>query len=230
MLEITWLGHSCFQLRLESGEVFLLDPWLENPKAPKDFKVERLDAILLSHGHFDHLGDVVNLSKKFSAPVVSNFEIARYLEMKGVEQAFDMNHGGTRTVGPISVSMTAAIHSSSMIEDGKIVYLGEPAGLVLHPPDGRRAYFAGDTAVFSDMALIKEIYQPELAFLPIGDHYTMGPREASVACRLLKPKKVIPMHYGTFPILTGTPKALADLIKDSGTEVWELQPGKPVKW
>jgi L-ascorbate metabolism protein UlaG (beta-lactamase superfamily) len=141
-----------------------------------------------------------------------------------------MNKGGTQQVGPLSVTMTDAVHSCGILDDGNIIYGGEAAGFVVGLPDGRKFYFAGDTNVFTDMQLIHEIYRPELAFLPIGDLFTMSPREAAVACRFLKAKKVIPMHFGTFPPLTGTPEQLAELIKDLDTEVWPLEIGKPVQW
>jgi L-ascorbate metabolism protein UlaG (beta-lactamase superfamily) len=126
--------------------------------------------------------------------------------------------------------MTHALHSSGIQEDGKLIYGGEAAGYILHLPDGRNAYFAGDTAVFSDMALYAELYRPELAFLPIGDFYTMGPKQAALACRMLKPKKVIPMHYGTFPALAGTPQELAALTGGMGVEVWPLKAGEAGQW
>ena len=141
-----------------------------------------------------------------------------------------MNKGGSQKAGPITVTMTHAVHSCGILDDGKIIYGGEAAGYVLHLDDGRAVYFSGDTNVFSDMHLIEQLYHPELAFLPIGDLYTMSPREAAMACRLLKPKQVIPMHFGTFPPLTGRPEQLAELIKDLPTKVMALEPGKPVSW
>src|SRR5215470_6228072 len=232
MIEITWLGHGTYKIRLESGEVVLVDPWLEgNPSYPKDHNFDRVDAILVSHGHFDHIHDVLPLAQKFSPPVVAIYETAHWLESKGVKNTIGMNKGGTAVVGPVSVTMTHAVHSCGILDDGKIIYGGEAAGYVLEFPDGRRAYFSGDTNVFSDMQLIAEIYQPELAFLPIGDLYTMSPREAAVACRMLKAKQVIPMHFGTFPPLTGRPEELARLIGGSvATEVLSLEPGKAVNW
>jgi L-ascorbate metabolism protein UlaG (beta-lactamase superfamily) len=126
--------------------------------------------------------------------------------------------------------MTQALHSSGIQDGNSIVYGGEAAGFILHFADGRKAYFAGDTSVFSDMALYRELYAPQLAFLPIGDYYTMDPKQAALATRLPGVKKAIPMHFGTFPILSGTPAELAALLKPDGVEVWELQPGTPVRW
>jgi L-ascorbate metabolism protein UlaG (beta-lactamase superfamily) len=232
MIEITWLGHSAFEFRLESGEVLLMDPWVEgNPKFPPDHKFQRVDAMLISHPHSDHMHGCVELAKKFKPKVIAIFETALWLGSKGVENLSGMNKGGTQdVVAGVTATMTHAIHSAGIM-DREILYGGEAAGYVLHFPDGRALYFAGDTTVFSDMQLIEKLYRPELAFLPIGDFYTMGPREAALACRLLNAKKVIPMHYGTFPALTGTPEALAALLKDfPATEVWPLEPGKPVKW
>jgi L-ascorbate metabolism protein UlaG (beta-lactamase superfamily) len=230
MIEITWLGHGSFQFRLSGGEVIVLDPWTESPTYPKDHTFDRVDAILLTHGHFDHIHSVVPLAKQFSPPVVAIFETCTWLESKGVANACPMNKGGSQSVGPLTVTMTDAVHSGGIQDGDQTVYGGEAAGFVIQLPDGRRIYFAGDTNVFTDMQLIAELYQPELAFLPIGDLFTMGPREAAVACRLLKVKKVIPMHFGTFPPLTGTPEQLARLVQDLDTEVWPLEIGKPVEW
>ena len=228
MLEITWLGHGTFELKTAGGEVFLLDPWMDgNPACPKNHQFSKLDAILISHGHFDHIHDAVPLAKKFSPKVVAIYETCAWLESKGVVNCSAMNKGGTQQVGTVAVTMTHAVHSCGILDDGKIVYGGEACGYVLQLADGRRVYFAGDTNVFSDMALIAELYQPELDFLPIGDLFTMGPREAALACRLLKAKKIIPMHFGTFPPLTGRPEDLAKLVD---AEVWAIEPGKPVKW
>jgi L-ascorbate metabolism protein UlaG (beta-lactamase superfamily) len=141
-----------------------------------------------------------------------------------------MNKGGTQKAGPLSVTMTHAVHSCGILDEGQIVYGGEAAGYILHLPDKRRIYFSGDTNVFSDMALIQELYQPQLAMLPIGDLFTMSPREAAVACRLLKTERIIPMHFGTFPALTGTPDQLAELLRGSTTTVWPLKPGETVSW
>ena len=231
MIEITWLGHGTFQLKLENGEIVLIDPWINgNPKSPQGFKIDRIDTMLITHGHYDHVADAVLLAKKFKPKVIANFEICAWLETKGVQNTGGMNKGGSQVAGSLKVTMTQALHSSGIQEGNSIIYGGEAAGFLLHFADGRKAYFAGDTSVFSDMALYRELYAPQLAFLPIGDYYTMDPKQAALAARLLGIKKVIPVHFGTFPILSGTPAELAALVKSDGVEVWELEPGKPVRW
>ena len=230
-MQITWLGHGSFQFRLPSGQVILMDPWIDgNPAYPKGHTIERVDTICVSHGHFDHIHDTPNLAKRFAPEVVAIFETCNWLESKGVKNTRAMNKGGSQKVGEVTFTMTHAVHSCGILDDGKIIYGGEAAGYVLHLPDNRALYFAGDTNVFTDMQLIEQLYHPELAFLPIGDLYTMSPREAAVACRLLRAKKVVPMHFGTFPPLTGRPEQLQKLISDTAIEVWPLEPGKPVDW
>ncbi len=209
MISITWLGHGTMQIELMSKEVLVFDPWIEgNPKFPKDYRLSRIDTILVSHGHFDHIHDVLPLAREHQAKIVGIYETCTWLESKGAANCAAMNKGGTQQVGPVGVTMTHAVHSCGIQDGGQIIYGGEAAGYVVHLPDKRRFYFAGDTNVFSDMALIRELYGPELAFLPIGDHFTMGPREAALAVRLLGVKTVVPMHFGTFPLLGGTPDAL----------------------
>jgi L-ascorbate metabolism protein UlaG (beta-lactamase superfamily) len=230
-MEIIWLGHGTFQLRLPSGQVILMDPWIDgNPAYPKAHTIHRVDTICISHGHFDHIHDAVPLAKRFSPEVIAIFETCNWLDSKGVRNTRAMNKGGSQKAGDVIVTMTHAVHSCGILDDGKIIYGGEAAGYVVRLPDNRAFYFAGDTNVFSDMQLIEQLYHPELAFLPIGDLYTMGPREAALACRLLKVRKVVPMHFGTFPPLTGRPAELSSLISDLATEVWPLEPGKPVEW
>ena len=230
MIDVRWLGHSSFEMTLEGGEVILFDPWLENPKYPAGHTVKRCDAILLSHAHGDHFGSVAALVEKFSPKVVCIYELYLYLEGKGIGGSIGMNKGGTLDLGFARVTMTNAFHSSSVHENGQIIYAGEPAGFVVEA-GGKRVYFAGDTCVFGDMRLIAEIHGPlDAALLPIGDLYTMGPKEAAYACRMLRPKTVIPMHWGTFPPLTGTPAALAALIGElKGTAVAQIAPGESVR-
>ena len=232
MTKITWLGHSAFYLEPENGPTILIDPWFEgNPRYPQDYQLESVELMLITHGHWDHTGDAVTVAKRFRPQVVCLIEIAHWLGSKGVENVVGMNKGGCYTTEGVRVSMTHAQHSSSIEEDGKLIYAGEPAGLVVRMPDGRAVYHAGDTNVFSDMQLIQRLYQPELAMLPIGDFFTMGPREAALASEFLQPCRIIPMHYGTFPLLTGTPDKLrAELGPDSGIDVIELVPGVPYHW
>jgi L-ascorbate metabolism protein UlaG (beta-lactamase superfamily) len=224
---LTWLGHASFRLDTPGGKRVYVDPWLGNPKCPDAEKEpERIDVIALTHGHSDHVGETVELTKRFSPrAVVAMVELKSWLQGQGaeVDDLPGPNKGGTVEVEGIKFTLTNAFHSSSS-NDGD--YLGEAAGIVITLEDGRAIYFAGDTCVFSDMQLIGRLYSPQLAVLPIGGHFTMDPQQAALACELLGVKRVIPSHYGTFPILVGTPGELEQLA--SGVEVLAVQPGESV--
>jgi L-ascorbate metabolism protein UlaG (beta-lactamase superfamily) len=225
---IKYLGHSTFIFTTPGGKRLLIDPWVtENPACPDSEKeLDPVDSILITHGHFDHVQEAVSIARKFHSQVACIFEISVWLGRKGVENVVGMNKGGTVQLGDVRATMVHAFHSSGIVEgDGPIIYAGEAAGYIIEFENGFRIYHAGDTCVFGDMKLIAEIYRPELLLLPIGGLYTMDPLQAAYACRLMHAKKVIPMHYGTFPALSGTPDQLADLTRDLGTEIIVMKPG-----
>lgn len=227
-IEITWLGHATFVVTTPSGNRLLVDPWvMQNPACPDELKDPGdLDAMLVTHGHFDHIADAVELGKQKDCPIVSIPETSHWLGSKGLENLVEMNKGGTVELAGCKVHMVHAVHSCGITDGDQIVYGGEAAGYVIEFENGFKLYHSGDTAVFSDMALIGKLLEPDLACLPIGDHYTMGPRSAAEAVRLLGVKRVIPMHYGTFPVLTGRPEDLRKEADDvSGLEVHDLDPG-----
>ena len=226
-VSLTWLGHASFRIDSPGGKRIYVDPWLDNPKCPDEEKQpERVDLIALTHGHDDHVGATVELAQKFGCPVIAIVELRGWLSTKGLsEDATEAaNKGGTVEKEGIKVTLTDAKHSSSAFEDGGFVYLGEPAGLVIELENGTKLYFAGDTSVFGDMALIGRLYQPDVAVLPIGGHYTMDPRAAALALELLGTKRCVPCHYGTFPLLAGTPDELRRLAGD--VEILALEPGQ----
>jgi L-ascorbate metabolism protein UlaG (beta-lactamase superfamily) len=229
-IALTWLGHAAFRFDTPDGRRVYIDPYLENPKCPENERApERVDLIALTHGHDDHVGSTVELAQRFGCPVVALVELRGWLSGQGLdaEPAHAGNKGGTIDVDGVKITFTNAHHSSSGYVDGQFVYLGEPAGLVIDAGNGTKIYFAGDTCVFGDMQLIGRIYSPELAILPIGDHYTMGPREAAVALELLGARRCLPCHWGTFPLLTGTPDELRELAPD--VEILSPQPGETVE-
>jgi L-ascorbate metabolism protein UlaG (beta-lactamase superfamily) len=221
---LTWLGHAAFRLDSPGGKRIYVDPFLDNPKCPASERApERVDIIAITHGHSDHVGSTVELTEKFGPiPVVAMVELKGWLEQQGaqMDNLPGLNKGGTVEHDGIKFTLTNAFHSSSAND---LTYLGEPAGIVVELEDGVKVYFAGDTCVFGDMQLIRRIHSPDVAVLPIGGHFTMDPREAAVAIELLGVKRVVPCHYGTFPILRGTPGELKQLA--TGARIEAVEPG-----
>jgi L-ascorbate metabolism protein UlaG (beta-lactamase superfamily) len=232
-VQLTWLGHATFRFDSPGGKRIYVDPWLTNPKCPEGEKEpERVDVIAITHGHDDHVGNTIDLAQKHSCTVVAPVELADWLvwmkKAVSEDNIRDPNKGGTVDLDGVKVTLTHAQHSSSTIDEDHMVYLGEPVGLVFEVENGTKIYFAGDTNVFGDMQLIKRLYAPDVAVLPIGGHYTMDPKEAAVALEFLGVSKCIPCHYGTFPILAGTPDQLRELAP-SGVEIVAIEPGETVE-
>jgi len=227
--KITWLGHATVLVETAKGTRFLVDPFIaQNPSYPKEFVLpEKIDYILLTHGHGDHISDAVPVAEKHGSTVVAIYELAAYVAGKGVERTVGMNLGGTVQLGDVAATMVEAKHSAGAEDEHGTHYVGVAAGYVLNIADGPVLYHAGDTALFGDMKLIGEFYQPKIAMLPIGGHFTMGPAEAAWAARFLQAEMVLPLHFGTFPPLKGTPKELAALV-DQSVQVVQWTPGETV--
>ena len=230
-IELTFCGHAAFSIKTPGGKYLIIDPFLtQNPACPDALKhPAHVDAILVTHGHGDHIADAVALATKHGAPCLAIIETAGWLESQGVKKTIGMNKGGTTEIAGVKVTMTHAVHSNG-IHDGKgYVYGGEATGLIVTFENGFRIYHAGDTCAFSDMKIIGDLYKPDIALLPIGDFYTMGPRECAYAIRLLGVRTVIPMHYATFPVLTGTPAQLREQTRDiAGLEIVDMKPGETI--
>jgi L-ascorbate metabolism protein UlaG (beta-lactamase superfamily) len=232
-IAITWLGHGSWALEGPGGVRVLVDPWTAGPTFPAALKDGlEADVIALTHGHGDHAGTAIAVAKQTGAPIVAPVEIAGALGGAGVENVTGFNKGGTVEVAGVRFTMTEALHTGSIeIDTGAAGYC-EPAGFVITFANGTRVYAAGDTGIFSDMQLIGELYRPDAAILPIGDHYTMGPFQAAHACRLLGVTQVFPGHWGTFPLLTGRPAALREELGKLGlgdrVSVVDIEPGQTV--
>ncbi len=228
---ITWLGHATVLVQTAAGTSILIDPFIENnPKYPKGFELpQKLDLILATHGHSDHIADVIPVAKKTGAPVVAMYELAAWFGSKGVEKTVPMGYGGSYTHKDVTLTMTEARHSSGIQDGDKFVYGGEPAGYVLTVANGPVLYHAGDTSVFSDMQLIRDLYSPKFGMLPIGGYFTMDPRGAALATKFLGLEVVLPLHWGTMPQLTGTPEELDKHVGHTGVQVLKLAPGESVR-
>jgi L-ascorbate metabolism protein UlaG (beta-lactamase superfamily) len=233
MTSITPLGHATLIVE-HDGQRILVDPWLAgNPACPPEHHEPNVDAILVTHAHGDHIGDLFTAHTRCRGPVVGIYDLTTWLETKGVpaEKLVGMNLGGTIAVGDTGVraTMVRADHSASFVDDGVSLNLGVAAGYIVHA-GAHRIYIAGDTDVFGDMALLKARFAPTIAVLPIGDHFTMGPEGAALACELLGVPAVIPYHYGTFGLLHGTPTQLEEAIAQRGgnTVVHHPTPGSAI--
>ena len=226
-VKVTWFGHSAFLIESPTGKKILIDPWLDNPKAPPGAKeISHVDIILVTHGHSDHVGNTIEIAKRTGAKVICIFELSLYFQNNGVEHVQGMNKGGTVNIDGIKITMTDAKHSGDIDVGGKVIPGGEAAGFVVQLENGYTFYDSGDTSLFGDMKYVAELYKPGSVFLPIGGLFTMSPREAAIACTLLKPRRIVGMHYGTFPALSGTPKELKQYLPATMRKlVLELAPG-----
>ena len=225
-----WCGHSAFRIETGEDKVIYIDPYLSaNPGCPSELhKVERCDIIALTHGHADHLGDTIEIYNEHRPKIVAIFDLCGILGKHGVapEDCVGMNIGGTVDVGGIKFMQTPATHSGSVDDGGEQAYGGDPTGYVVELEDGFRFYHSGDTWVMADMEYIGKLFKPEVAILPIGGHFTMDPAAAAIAAKLTGVKRVVPMHYGTFPVLTGEPVELEKELDGTGIEVVTVEIGQ----
>ena len=228
--KLRWLGHAAFVFSARTGNVILIDPWITNPKAPKNVSFTHIEGILVTHGHADHVGEAFALAKKFNAPLVASFELTEIAKRHGVANVLPINPGGSQQIGDVTITAVTAVHSSSYKEGENDIYAGAPLGFIVEEEGAPAFYHAGDTGVTYDMALLSELYHPAVALLPIGGIYTMKPAEAALAARSLVVRAIVPMHYGTFPALTGTPAELETALKRLGlrTRVVTLTPGQEI--
>ncbi len=223
-MKLTWYGHAAFRIDIKDAAI-LIDPFLTgNPTFPKDLSVAEVSKgvthILLSHGHDDHIGDTISILKETGAQLTGDAEVCNWAASQGIENLNPMNSGGFLDVGPFKVGMTVAHHSSSTASMGLNTYMGHPHGLIIDAPNEPVVYHMGDTDVFSDMALINELYQPKIGIVPVGDRFTMGARAAALACkRFLDFDTIIPCHYGTFPLLEQTPDKFINELGELASKV-----------
>jgi L-ascorbate metabolism protein UlaG (beta-lactamase superfamily) len=229
-MQITWYGHSAFRLDF-AGQAVLIDPFFTgNPAfvSDKTQAIAGVQHILLTHGHFDHLGDTLDIAKTTGAAVSTNFDLGMWLVAKGLQKYNPMNTGGTVDLGGFTVTLVRAEHSSGAVIDGTAVYLGNPCGVIVKAPGEPAVFHLGDTDIFSDMALIDEIHQPKIGMVPIGDRFTMGAATAALAVkRYFKFDAVIPCHYGSFPIVDQTADKFVAAMKGHSTKVIVPEKGKP---
>jgi L-ascorbate metabolism protein UlaG (beta-lactamase superfamily) len=229
-MQITWFGHSAFRLDF-AGKAVLIDPFFTgNPAftSDRDAAIKGVTHIVLTHGHSDHVGDSIEISQQTGAPVITNFDLCMWLASKGLEKFDPMNTGGTTQQGGFTITLVRADHSSGEMQDGVSAYLGNPCGAIIAAAGEPTVYHLGDTDIFSDMALIAEIYQPKIAFVPIGDRFTMGPKTAALAAnKFLKVETVVPCHYASFPPLEKNADKFVAAMKDSATKVIVPEKGKP---